>query len=458
MTKTPRIWLLMGVLVGLTLSVQVHGQSADKAAQLFENGQYAEAKVIYEQLLARSPKNTLFTYRYARCLQELGEDWQAIDYFRQAGDRYTLCHFFLAESLMKTAQPEEAIEKYQTFLSKTTSTDRTAHVEAQIRKAEVAKRYIRHVREIAIRDTFRVKKEEILSAYRLSAQAGKLLRTLDGMSHINAHGDARLFSAVVDTMGTRHLFSQYRLLDKWEKANWLPETVNSTSQQDYPFCLSDGVTIYFAAQDKDGMGGWDIYMTRYNTATNTYLKSENIGYPFNSPANDYLYVEDEEAGLGYFASDRFCPADSVTVYCFRLEETPTYLTGLRGDTVQQMAELRLRVYDTAETTPVQEATPVKEQVQTIRFVLNTQQCYTSLNDFRSADARNMYQQYLEEVKAKQATENALDALRKQYSNAITEQRQTLGKQILEQEKVLNALTTSLNATLQQVRDLENAAQ
>ena len=75
--------------------------------------------------------------------------------------------------------------------------------------------------------------------------------------------------------------------------------------QNYPYMLSDGVTLYFASKDTNGLGGYDIYVTRYNTHTNTYTTPENLGFPYNSSANDYLMVIDELQQVGYFATDRF---------------------------------------------------------------------------------------------------------------------------------------------------------
>ena len=52
--------------------------------------------------------------------------------------------------------------------------------------------------------------------------------------------------------------------------------------------------------------------------TDTYLAPENVGMPFNSPYNDYMYVIDEFNNLGWFASDRYQPEDkSAYMYSFR---------------------------------------------------------------------------------------------------------------------------------------------
>ena len=54
--------------------------------------------------------------------------------------------------------------------------------------------------------------------------------------------------------------------------------------------LSDGLTLYFAAQGPESIGGYDIFMTTYDAAEGRFLKPENIGMPFNSTANDYAWL------------------------------------------------------------------------------------------------------------------------------------------------------------------------
>ena len=64
------------------------------------------------------------------------------------------------------------------------------------------------------------------------------------------------------------------------------------------------------------MGGYDIFVTRYDSDDNTYLRPDNIGMPFNSPYNDYMYALDDLNNLGWFASDRYQPEGKVCVYVF----------------------------------------------------------------------------------------------------------------------------------------------
>ena len=77
------------------------------------------------------------------------------------------------------------------------------------------------------------------------------------------------------------------MLDVWSLGKPLPGCINASGNANYPYVLSDGVTIYYASDGDGSMGGYDIFVTRYNTNTDTYLVPENVGMPFNSPYNDY---------------------------------------------------------------------------------------------------------------------------------------------------------------------------
>ena len=115
---------------------------------------------------------------------------------------------------------------------------------------------------------------------------------------------------------TLSILSRNKLLDKWSDGSLLPGSINEAMNADYPYVLTDGITIYYASDGPGSMGGYDIFVTRYNTNTDSYLMPENVGMPFNSPYNDYMYVIDEFNDLGWFASDRYQPEGKVCIYVF----------------------------------------------------------------------------------------------------------------------------------------------
>ena len=111
------------------------------------------------------------------------------------------------------------------------------------------------------------------------------------------------------------IFTSDLLGGKWSKAVQI-KGLNEDEDQDYPFMLSDGVTLYYGARGSESLGGYDIFVTRYDADSKSFLKPENIGMPFNSPANDYLYAIDEVNNLGWFVTDRSQPEGKVCIYIF----------------------------------------------------------------------------------------------------------------------------------------------
>lgn len=167
---------------------------------------------------------------------------------------------------------------------------------------------------VNIIDSFYVAKDSILNVYTLSDAAGQLTMDSIGFGYYNQLGSRCTRTMAVDS--TTRLGFQYRLLNTWSEPDTL--VLNNTGSTIYtsPYWLSDGLTLYYASNDTTGKGGLDIYMTVYNTTTRQFSRPKNIGAPFNSAGNDYLYVLDETQGVGYWATDDTAGTDSVRVYKF----------------------------------------------------------------------------------------------------------------------------------------------
>ena len=100
----------------------------------------------------------------------------------------------------------------------------------------------------------------------------------------------------------------------WDEPQLLGEGLGEGGDAAYPFLMSDGVTLYFANDGENSLGGYDIFMTRNNGEE--YLQPQNIGMPYNSPYDDYMLAIDEESGIGWWATDRNRLGDSITIYRF----------------------------------------------------------------------------------------------------------------------------------------------
>ena len=172
-------------------------------------------------------------------------------------------------------------------------------------------------------DSTVVDKSDFLSQIPLSKEAGTLSTFeafFDRPSQVllgvfrNEFGD-RCYYADGDTLATA-LYSTDRLGNQWSKPRELTEFGRDYEMLNFPFLQTDGITLFFAAQGEHSLGGYDIFMTRYDTDEGRFYRPENYGLPFNSTANDYLIAFDEVNALGFLVSDRHQPADKVCIYVF----------------------------------------------------------------------------------------------------------------------------------------------
>ena len=176
--------------------------------------------------------------------------------------------------------------------------------------------------QITIIDSIVTDKDQLLSQLLLSDETGRILSSSafwgkgDSTTvFVNEMGNKAYFSQPDDSL-KQQLCTSDLLGGEWSKPQWLKGISEGISETAYPFMLADGLTFYFAGKGEESIGGYDIFMTRYDAHNNSFLKPENIGMPFNSEANDYLFAIDEYAHIGYFVSDRRQPEGKACLYIF----------------------------------------------------------------------------------------------------------------------------------------------
>jgi len=109
------------------------------------------------------------------------------------------------------------------------------------------------------------------------------------------------------------------------KGNWMDITnigpeINTPGDDDFPFMESDGKTLYFSSTGHEGMGGYDIYKTVYDSANQIWIKPVNIGYPINTPDDDISFITTQNGKRGYFSSVREDGFGYQDIYMFTIPE------------------------------------------------------------------------------------------------------------------------------------------
>ena len=110
----------------------------------------------------------------------------------------------------------------------------------------------------------------------------------------------------------------------WTVPVVVSELSDSSADEIYPMLSSDGKTIFFASEGLYGVGGYDLYKSIWDESRQKWTAPQNMGFPYSSPADDFLYVESEDGNYALFASNRECGKDSVYVYAIRYEDYPVH--------------------------------------------------------------------------------------------------------------------------------------
>ena len=422
--------------------------------------------------LKQKPDDASRNYWYGICCMETGEPDNAIPYLEKAAAKKIFkAYRAMAQYYEDRDDYQAAIANYESFVSGI-SADKELHdpaLEDSLTMVSdslrVLFRMLRNTSRICFIDSFLISKDELFSTYITGESTGSFYPAGQFFDD-ETQGEVFLPETEQNVLYSRLTASgQYRLFTKFKSFDhWTDETPVSGLETDgdlrYPFLQNDGITIYYAASGSESMGGLDIFVSRYNTATGKYLKPENIGMPFNSFANDYLYVIDEANNLGWFATDRRQPEDTVCVYVFipsertqkfnyenddiraihraadieSIEESQTDLNAVRAAR-QRLTLLR---YQLAE----------KSEQGSFTYIIDDVTVYHDVDDFKNPQAADMFQKWTELKRQYDADLARLNRQRDEYADASRQEKQRMTDQLLElEEKVLK--------TEQQIIRMEN---
>jgi hypothetical protein len=84
--------------------------------------------------------------------------------------------------------------------------------------------------------------------------------------YLNEIGNKCIYSGYDEDLETKVLYQRTLLGDGWTYGEEL-QGLNDDGRLydfDYPYLMPDGVTLYFSAKSVDGLGGYDIYRTRFD--------------------------------------------------------------------------------------------------------------------------------------------------------------------------------------------------
>ena len=445
------------ILIILAITLSSGAQTLQQGRNYFNQGNYEKAKPIMLRYLKQQPNDANRNYWYGVCCMETGESHLALPYLEKAAAKSILkAYMYMGYYYMEREDYQPAISAFEEYVSKISKdkqqhdADTEARFTAMADSLRVLFRMLRNTSRECFIDSFVVKKDDLFDTYILGESAGSVMSSSDFFDD-NSEGEVFLPETENQVYYCRmapdslfHLYTRFKSFDNWDDETPLGG-LESTGNVRYPFIMNDGVTIYFASDGNESMGGLDLYVSRFNMQTGRFLKPEHLGMPFNSEANDYLYVVDETNNLGWFATDRRQPEGYVCVYVFIPNESRRVYNYENGDTLAIHRAARLMSIRESQT-DMREVRDAKQRLTiltyniaenkdkgTFSFLIDDFTEYHELSDFRNSDAAQLFTRW-QELKNKYLSDSGkLQQQRDEYSQATVQQKADMKDELLELE-------------------------
>ena len=321
---------------------------------------------------------------------------------------------------------------------------------------------MQRVDAIEVIDSVTVSRADFFSNYRLSPAAGYILSPDDLENSFSAAEGSTVYMTengnIMIWATDEGLAESHKLTDgTWEQASMLGDALNAGGTASFPFLMPDGITLYYATDGEDSLGGYDIYVSRRNGEE--FPAPQNLGMPYNSPYDDFLLVIDEETGAGWFASDRNSPGGDVTIYMFVPSETRV---NVEVDDPNLASRARLSDISLTQTdkdysgllsriNSIDPGAGAADNTPDFEFVMPDGRVLTRWDQLRSERGRRVMENYIDSLADFQAEEQNLENLRLQYGRG----NKNVASTILKIEKQLKTSEEQLKSMSNRIIEAES---
>jgi outer membrane protein OmpA-like peptidoglycan-associated protein/tetratricopeptide (TPR) repeat protein len=132
--------------------------------------------------------------------------------------------------------------------------------------------------------------------------------------------------------GKMDLYEINKVNGKWSKPVNLGPNINSSQSEKSPYLHTDGKTLFFSSTNFPSIGGFDIFYSRKDSL-GFWNKPLNIGYPINTVSDEISLFVSTDGEKAYFASNNIEDSGGWNIYSFDLHKSakPQRVLFLKGD-------------------------------------------------------------------------------------------------------------------------------
>lgn len=396
-----------------------------KAFTSFENEDYAKALPIFKQLEELYPEDAEYKYYLGVCQLKMNTELiNAVSNLEVALNKKVnnVVAFSLAEAYHKTLQLDMAIRYYNEFKSKYKND--TFGVERKIQMCKNGLLFINTYRNLNLSESSEIGEKDFYKSYSLPGFSKLLVNFEDSTSKelmCSTYKDDFIYYSKT-AENTKNGSDLYRKKDKKEE---ILTVLNTKYDEAYPFMSPDGKTIFFSSTGFDSMGGFDIFKSTYDKTTDSWSKPQNLGFPINSSHDDLFFVLDSTGTKASFSSTRESPKGKLMVYTVdyspkadrrivRGYEKLTYLANLSNLNKLRENEFVLGKFE---------------------FKIKDSLIYTSINDFRSPKAKDLFIQAKKDQSASKQVFQEINKLREKLIFLAKDEEKIVSDQIVALDEI-----------------------
>jgi tetratricopeptide (TPR) repeat protein len=332
-----RFWNTLFIILLLLFYIQTskaQNTPQEEAVQLYEAGRFSEALPVFKRLVTLFPKDPRYQYYTGVCMVESNVELvKAIVYLNFASDKSVPrdVYFFLGKAYHYLYRFDEALDAYLKFqqFGERPEKERLS-CDMYISMARNGKRFMD--RQVVF-DVYKIDSahtSQLFDVYNRFLKNGKfeekVLKTFP-FSESKAFSTWCFMPAFLvknqevyeTTTGSSRKNKDVAVVRKLDGNNWsrpenLGNVINTPYDEDYAYFNASEPALYFASKGHNSIGGYDIFKSVFNPDTRSWSEPVNMGYPINTPYDDYLFVPSEDQTRAIFTSNRDTRSGDVKMY------------------------------------------------------------------------------------------------------------------------------------------------
>ncbi|MGM0609330.1 MAG: hypothetical protein ACQESP_13050, partial [Candidatus Muiribacteriota bacterium] len=298
-------------------------------------------------------------------------------------DKFPKLHYFMGLAYHQNYQFKDAIGAFKIFKILGKNRDiKNLNIDRKIEMCYNGIDLLARFKELYVLKKVEVQRENFYLSYKNDELPGSIIKK---PSYFYSRADKKrnirdviFFSKIHDFV----LYSSYGRRGKtgkdifiarknetggWQEPKRLSSEINTPHDEDYPYLMPDGKTLYFSSTGHNTMGGFDIFKSVYDSTQKKWSKPKNINFPFNTPYDDIMFITDTSNTAAYFSSTRSSVNDLIYVYKVGLQKQDSIqnlATAFESDSVNKermIAYIRERAELNVNTTQKTFEKTVEEQ-------------------------------------------------------------------------------------------------